>query len=119
MSATNRAMSLHVSIYISPVNRNAFLEAFKPCFEAVVAEPECTYFELFNDPDDEGHLAWVENWTEGKKWFLTQQMTKDYYKPYLEATEPMFVKPREVAFYERMGADWTRCVIPSDPILFL
>ncbi|KAI4246872.1 MAG: hypothetical protein L6R42_009780, partial [Xanthoria sp. 1 TBL-2021] len=35
------------------------------------------------------------------------QITKDYYKPYLAATEPMFVKPREIKFYERMEGDWT------------
>ncbi|KAI4097704.1 MAG: hypothetical protein LQ339_006683 [Xanthoria mediterranea] len=105
-SSTDSGMSLHVSIYIDPSNRTAFLEHFKPCFEAVRAEKECTFFEVFSDPDDEGHLSWVENWSKGKEWFMTEQITKDYYKPYLAATEPMFVKPREAKFYERMERDW-------------
>lgn len=63
-------MSLHVSVYIDPSNRTAFLEHFKPCFEAVRAEKECTFFEVFSDPDDEGHLSWVENWSKGKEWFM-------------------------------------------------
>ncbi|KAL8766738.1 MAG: hypothetical protein Q9209_006560 [Squamulea sp. 1 TL-2023] len=63
-------MSLHVSIYVSPSHASAFLDACKPCFEAVSREPECTYFELFTDPDDPGHFHWVENWTKDKKWFL-------------------------------------------------
>ena len=64
-------MSLHVSIYIDPSNRTAFLEAFKPCFEAVRAEKECLFFEIYSDPDDAGHFSWVENWSKGVEWFMT------------------------------------------------
>ncbi|KAI4253867.1 MAG: hypothetical protein L6R42_007413 [Xanthoria sp. 1 TBL-2021] len=106
-SSSKQGMSLHVSIHIHPSNRAAFLEHFKPCFEAVRAEKECTFFEVFSDPEDEGHLCWVENWSRGRDWFMTVQITKDYYKPYLAATEPMFVKPREIKFYDRMEGDWT------------
>lgn len=28
-------------------------------------------------------------------------MTKEYYKPYFEATEPMFIKPREFKVLKR------------------
>lgn len=35
------------------------------------------------------------------------QMTKEYYKSYLEVTEPMFIKPREFEFVNRMAARWT------------
>ncbi|KAL8999594.1 MAG: hypothetical protein Q9169_001554 [Polycauliona sp. 2 TL-2023] len=98
----NQSISLHVSIYISPHSRAAFLEAFKPCFDAVRAEPACKFFEVFTDPEDEGHFHWVENWIGSVKWFMTEQITKPYYAPYLAATEPMFVKPREVKFYHRM-----------------
>ena len=64
-------MSLHVSIYIDPSNRTAFLEAFKPCFEAVRAEKECLFFEIYSDPDDAGHFSWVENWSRDVEWFMT------------------------------------------------
>lgn len=36
------------------------------------------------------------------------QLKKDYYKPYMEKTEPMFIKPREHELWERMpGNTWT------------
>ncbi|KAL8795797.1 MAG: hypothetical protein Q9182_007486 [Xanthomendoza sp. 2 TL-2023] len=99
-------ISLHVSIHISPTNLPTFLSHFKTCFQLAAAEPECTYFEVFIDPEDAGHLCWVENWGRGREWFMSEQITKPYYKPYLEATEPMFIKPREFAFYERLGEEW-------------
>lgn len=30
----------------------------------------------------------------------------DIYKPYLEATEPLFLKPREFKFMKRVGAPY-------------
>ena len=38
-----------------------------------------------------------------------EQVTKDYMKPYLEATEPMFVKPREFKVLKRVGAPFVAC----------
>jgi hypothetical protein len=33
-------------------------------------------------------------------------MNKEYYKPYLAATEPMFIKPREFKILKRVGAPY-------------
>lgn len=33
---------------------------------------------------------------------MQHQMTKEYYKPYFEATEPLFVKPRQFQIHNRM-----------------
>lgn len=63
--------SLHVSIFLSPADVPKFFEAFNPVFEAVVKEPELLYFEVFQDPDDEGHLSWVENWNASPEWLMT------------------------------------------------
>ena len=71
MSTPSTTISLHVSIHISPSNRSAFLQHFKPCFEAVRKEKECLFFELYSDPDDEGHFSWVENWMGSVEWFMT------------------------------------------------
>lgn len=39
---------------------------------------------------------------------LQVQATKPYYKPYLEASEPMYVRPRVQELWERMpGDEWT------------
>jgi quinol monooxygenase YgiN len=63
--------SLQVSIFLSPSDVPIFFEAFQPVFEAVAKEPELLYFELFQDPDDEGHISWVENWNASPAWLMT------------------------------------------------
>lgn len=37
-----------------------------------------------------------------------EQLTKEYYKPYMEATEPLWIKPREFTFFNRMPAGWIK-----------
>ncbi|KAJ5642199.1 hypothetical protein N7490_006199 [Penicillium lividum] len=98
--------SLHVTVYIDPSNVETFFKHFKPIYDAVVAEPECRFFEVYQDPADPGTLSWVENWNVTPEWFMENQVTKDYYKPYFAATEPLFVKPREFKIYNRLGADY-------------
>lgn len=34
------------------------------------------------------------------------QLAKEYYKPYLAATEPMFIKPRQFEMFNRMPPGW-------------
>jgi hypothetical protein len=35
------------------------------------------------------------------------QLKREYYKPYLAATEPMYIKPREFELWNRMEAvEW-------------
>lgn len=59
--SSNR-ISLQVTVHIDPSNLDKFLNAFKPVYEKVVAEPQCTFFELYQDPQSPGTLSWVENW---------------------------------------------------------
>ncbi len=37
-----------------------------------------------------------------------EQLTKEYYKPYVAATEPLWIKPRELNFFNRMPAGWIK-----------
>jgi quinol monooxygenase YgiN len=60
--ASQSGFSLHVTIYIDPANVPKFFEHFKPVYEAVSAEPECRFFELYQSPEDPGTLSWVEDW---------------------------------------------------------
>ncbi|CAG8949538.1 hypothetical protein HYFRA_00007770 [Hymenoscyphus fraxineus] len=99
-------LSLEVTVTIAPENVPKFFESFKPAYEAVIAEPECTFFEVFIDPDQPGVIHWVEGWKKDKMWLLGVQMQKDYYKPYLAATEPMFLKPREFKVFEKLPVEW-------------
>ncbi|KAK3709345.1 hypothetical protein LTR37_010906 [Vermiconidia calcicola] len=98
--------SLHVTIYLKAEDVPTFFEAFRPAFDAVSAEPECVYFELFQDPADPGTISWIENWERSPEWLMTNQIPKDYYKPYFAATEPLFVRPREFKMLKRVGAPY-------------
>jgi quinol monooxygenase YgiN len=62
MASDFRGVSVHVTITISPENVFRFFEEFQPVYEKVIAEPDCTYFEVFQLPDDPGVISWVENW---------------------------------------------------------
>lgn len=57
-------ISLHVSVTIAPEHIDEFLPHFKACFDAVTAEPECIFFEVFHDAEHPGHFHWVEDWNK-------------------------------------------------------
>ncbi|KAF4462106.1 hypothetical protein FALBO_11086 [Fusarium albosuccineum] len=119
--AANQGISLHVTIHINPDDVDKFFTYFKPVYDKVTAEPECTFFEVYQSPEDPGTLHWVENWTQTVDWLLTVystssfgtehltnqilqvQLSKEYYKEYLAVTEKMFTKPREFKVYNRFG----------------
>ncbi|OCL10314.1 hypothetical protein AOQ84DRAFT_289535 [Glonium stellatum] len=101
-------LSLHIKITVAPENGEKFLAALKPVFEKVVAEPECTYFEVFQNPETPGAFCLVQNWNCTKQEMIEVQR-KDYYKPYVAETEAMWVKPREIEIWERMPTrEWTK-----------
>ncbi|UKZ80150.1 hypothetical protein TrVFT333_007907 [Trichoderma virens FT-333] len=95
--------SLQVTVTIDPANVEKYMDFFKPCYDLVIAEPECTFFEVYQSSDNPGELHWVENWSKSPQWFLEVQSKKPYYKPYLQVTEPMWIKPREVKIYNRVN----------------
>ena len=64
-------ISLHLTITVAPEKSEEFLSHFKPIFDEVTAEPECTYFEVFQDPSQPGTFQIVENWTKDLEWFMT------------------------------------------------
>ena len=61
---TFHGISLHVSVTIAPEQIDEFLSHFKVCFDAVTAEPECIFFEVFHDAEHPGHFRWVEDWSK-------------------------------------------------------
>ncbi|KAJ5226352.1 hypothetical protein N7468_007577 [Penicillium chermesinum] len=85
--------SLHQKIYINSKDVDKFFKYFKPTHDAIIKEPECRFLEVYQDPKEPGTISW-------------DQMTKDYYKDYLAATEPMFIKPREFKIFNRVGAPY-------------
>ncbi|KAE8160224.1 hypothetical protein BDV40DRAFT_302535 [Aspergillus tamarii] len=103
MSTPSESISLQVTIHLNPEDLPKFWTAMKPAYEAVIAEPECTFFELYQEPDSPGTISWVENWSASKEWLIGVQLKKPYYHDYLAVTEPLFVKPREVKLLKRVG----------------
>ncbi|RAL10246.1 putative quinol monooxygenase [Aspergillus homomorphus CBS 101889] len=106
MASPSAGISLHVTVHISPENLPKFWEAMHPVYEKVIAEPECTFFEIYQSPENPGTLSWVENWSQSLEWLFEVQIKKPYYHDYLAVTEPMFIKPREVKIYNRVGAPY-------------
>ncbi|KAK3063546.1 hypothetical protein LTS18_014671 [Coniosporium uncinatum] len=102
-------LGFKAEIFVDPSNADAFIAALKPAADKAFAEPECTLFQAYQVDDEPGHFVLIENWTEDKEWLMTaslpnvtfaKQVTKPYYKPYLDATEPMFVKPRQITAFK-------------------
>ncbi|KAL3451403.1 hypothetical protein BJX65DRAFT_219725 [Aspergillus insuetus] len=100
-------LSLHVTVFIAEENVPKFFEAFLPAYEKVTAEPECTFFEVYQSLENPGELSWVENWSQSMEWLMQVQLKKEYYAPYIAVTEPMFVKPRVIKVVKRVGTPYT------------
>jgi quinol monooxygenase YgiN len=62
-------ISLHVKITVAPENVAAFLAALKPCWDAVVAEKECVFFEVFQK--EPGEFCFIENWHASMEHLMT------------------------------------------------
>ncbi|KIY69087.1 hypothetical protein CYLTODRAFT_442885 [Cylindrobasidium torrendii FP15055 ss-10] len=103
--STPESLQLDVNIFIAPSDLQAFWEALEPAYQAVIAEKECTQFEISVSEDkekDEVTIHFVESWAASLEWLTTVQSRKPYYKPYLEATEKMFKRPREGKIFKRL-----------------
>ncbi|GES58018.1 hypothetical protein ATEIFO6365_0004016900 [Aspergillus terreus] len=107
MSNSAESLSLHMTVYIRPENFGKFWEAFKPLYDNVIAEPECTFFEVYQSPEDPGTISWVENWSQSTEWLSEVQAKKPYYEKYFAITTPIYLKPREVKALNRVGAPYT------------
>lgn len=76
MSDTSESISLQVTVHLKPEDLPKFWEAFEPTYKAVTAEPECTFFELYQAPDSPGTISWVENWyVSFSSWFLVVDLS--------------------------------------------
>lgn len=54
--------SVHLKISVLPTHADTFLNALKPVFDAVVADPKNTFFEVYKDDENPGVFKLVENW---------------------------------------------------------
>ncbi|KAI1873735.1 uncharacterized protein JN550_003004 [Neoarthrinium moseri] len=100
MANSSKGVSLQVKIYLKPEDLPKFFEHFKPAYDQIIAEPECTFFEMYQSQEEPGTLFWVENWSVSKEWLIQNQFPKEYYKPYFAATDPLHIKSREIQFLD-------------------
>jgi quinol monooxygenase YgiN len=70
MPYTGPSFSLHVKITVAPENAQKFLDALKPAYDAVTAEPECIFFEVYQSEEEPGVFKFVENWNASKDWMM-------------------------------------------------
>lgn len=47
------------------------LAALKPAYEGVIAEPENTFFEVFQNPSNPGEFRFIEHWNATAEWFMS------------------------------------------------
>lgn len=62
MASATPALSVHVKLTVDPSKTDEFLEALRPTFEHVTAEPLNTFFEVYRDDKTPGVFKIVENW---------------------------------------------------------
>ncbi|EEB88569.1 hypothetical protein MPER_13532, partial [Moniliophthora perniciosa FA553] len=67
---------------------------------------KCTFFET-TVKRDTGEIRLTEGWAADMDYLMNVQIKKDYYKPYLEAIEPLMTKPRVLELFERLPPEWT------------
>ncbi|KAK6068441.1 C6 finger domain-containing protein [Seiridium cupressi] len=103
------SVSVHIKLTVDPNKVDEFLGISRPMFDAVVAEPLNTFFEMYRDDKTPGVFKLVENWDADIDYMMNVQVKKDYYKPYHAALREMLLKPHEVELYSRMpGNEWVK-----------
>ena len=103
MSATQKQLTLFVTLHIKPYLIDDFKAAHRPVWAACAAEPECLLFDVFQDPAQPGRFRFVEVWSKDRKWFEEIQFRKPYYATLWEKSRPTWEKEIEIEWFEREG----------------
>ncbi|USW56080.1 Putative antibiotic biosynthesis monooxygenase domain-containing protein [Septoria linicola] len=98
-----KQLTLFVTFKIQPDRIEEFKEAHRPVWAACAAEPECLFFDVFQDPQAPGTFRFVEIWSKDREWFEKEQFTKPYYATLWPKSEPTWAAPVEVEYFERTG----------------
>lgn len=70
MAGNGPSISVHVKIVVDPSKADEFLQALRPTFEKVIAEPLNTFFELYRDGQHPGVFKLVENWNATPEYMI-------------------------------------------------
>ncbi|KEF57395.1 uncharacterized protein A1O9_05312 [Exophiala aquamarina CBS 119918] len=97
---------IHVTLYFAPENVPIALEACKALFEEAWKEPQLDFCQVVQHVDEPGIIRIQEAWNASRKYLDEVQLHKSYYAPYLEATQHLWLRPREIQIFERISG-WT------------
>ena len=75
-----KQLTLMVHLRVHPSDASKLVEAHKPVWAACATEPECLFFDVFQDLEDKGKFRFVELWSKDREWFEKEQLTKGYYE---------------------------------------
>ena len=64
------ATILSIKVFLEPNQVEKFLEYFKAAYDTVLAEPECRFFVVGQNPQEPGTFSWTEGWTKDVDWLL-------------------------------------------------
>lgn len=101
--ASQKQLTLFVTFKIKPDRIDEFKAAHRPVWTACAAEPECLFFDIYQDPKEPGKFRFVEVWSKSREWFEKEQMTKAYYRELWPKSQPTWEEEPKLEFYEREG----------------
>lgn len=101
--AQTRQLTVFVNFQIKSDLIEDFKAAHRPVWTACAAEPECMFFDIFQDLESPGRFRFVEVWNASREWFEKEQLTKPYYAPMWEKSRPTWHKEPQIEYFERDG----------------
>ena len=63
-----KQVTLFVDFYVQLARIEEWKEAHRPVWAACANEPECLLFDVFQDPQDQGHFRLLEVWSGDREW---------------------------------------------------
>lgn len=100
---SQKQTTLFVTFHIKPDRIDEFKAAHRPVWAACAEEPECLFFDVFQDPKQPGLFRFVEVWSKSREWFETEQLTKPYYEKLWPKSKPTWEKEAVIEYFEREG----------------
>lgn len=97
-----QGFNIQESLHIDPEKLDEFFEALGKISNIMHDEPECTFFEAYQDPDDPTHIRLVQNWTASIEWFVTVRVKRDYVQELIKLTDPFLTGPRDYKIFNRL-----------------
>jgi quinol monooxygenase YgiN len=98
--AMAKQLTLIVNIRVKPEDAEKLVDAHRPIWASCANEPECLFFDVFQDPEDKGKFRFIEVWSKSRKWFEDVQFKRSYYDRLWQLSKPLWI---EEGKYYRLG----------------